>query len=172
MRGNFYIPCLILIFKLYVTCGGTKISSTIKMSHNIMNMISHLDLYPYFALMTIKISLIRTYERCFDEPEPFIWMNENLGNTLRNSSNGCDVSGILVVSCRRIFVEHLILDPNLWGDFLTTMRALKYFLMRLEKEQFSDDISESTQRSLSIDWKKQEKRKIYLNVFIVQWIRK
>ena len=142
------------------------------MSQNIMNMISHLDLYPSFALMAIKLSLIRTYERCFNEPEPFIWMNQNLGNTLRNSSNGCDVSGILVVSCRRIFVEHLILDPNLWGDFLTTMRALKYFLMRLEKEQFSDDISESTQRSLSIDWKKQEKRKIYLNVFIVQWIRK
>ena len=42
------------------------------MSQNIMDMISHLDLYPSFALMAIKLSLIRAYERCFNEPEPFI----------------------------------------------------------------------------------------------------
>ena len=37
--GNSYIPCLLLIIKLRLTCGETKIWSDIKKSQNIMNMI-------------------------------------------------------------------------------------------------------------------------------------
>ena len=73
-------------------------------------------------------------------------MNQNLGKILRSSPVGGDVSGIFVISYLRILVRHLPLDLNV---YINPYRSCKSW--RVEKELFSDDISESTQSNLSAE---------------------
>ena len=81
-------------------------------------------------------------------------MDQNLGNILWNSPVGCDESGIFVMSYLRVLVRQMLLDPNLFGNYLKGHASLGVFLSRLEKALFSDDISESTQSNLSAEeWK-------------------
>ena len=51
-------------------------------------------------------------------------------------------------------MRHLLLDPNLYGKPPKSHASLEVFLSKLEKELFSDDISDSTQSNLSVEeWK-------------------